>query len=45
METIYDHAINGFQGENGVMPPKGGFMNLSDDDIKLAVDYMVDAGK
>jgi cytochrome c5 len=45
METIYDHAINGFQGESGVMPPKGGFMNLSDDDIKLAVDYMVDASK
>jgi cytochrome c5 len=41
----YDHAINGYQGENGVMPPKGGFMNLSDDDIKLAVDYMLEASK
>jgi cytochrome c5 len=45
MATIYDHAINGYQGENGVMPPKGGFMNLSDDDVKLVVDYMVDASK
>ncbi len=45
IEVIYDHAINGYQGENGVMPPKGGFMNLSDDDIKLVVDYMVEASK
>ncbi len=43
--VLYDHAINGYQGEAGVMPPKGGFMNLSDDDIKLVVDYMVDASK
>ena len=37
------HALNGFQGETGVMPPKGGFMNLSDDDVKAAVDYMVES--
>ena len=42
-EMIYEHALKGFQGETGVMPPKGGFMNLSDDDIKLAVDYMVES--
>ena len=30
------------QGEAGYMPPKGGFAHLSDDDIKLAVDYMVE---
>lgn len=45
IETIYDHAINGYQGESGVMPPKGGFMNLSDDDVKLVVDYMIEASK
>ncbi len=44
-ETLYGHAINGFQGETGVMPPKGGFMNLSDDEIKTAVDYMIEANK
>lgn len=44
-EVLYDHAINGYQGEAGVMPPKGGFMNLSDDDIKLVVDYMVEASQ
>ena len=45
IEMTYGNAINGFQGETGVMPPKGGFTHLSDDDIKLAVDYMVEASK
>lgn len=39
--TLYRHAIEGYQGEAGVMPAKGGFMNLSDDEVKAAVDYMV----
>ncbi len=42
---LHTNAINGFQGESGVMPPKGGFMNLSDDEVKSAVDYMVGASK
>ncbi len=29
----------------GAMPPKGGNMSLSDDDIKAAVEYMVSASK
>lgn len=42
--TLYEHAIKGFQGKAGVMPPKGG-STASDDEIKLAVDYMVNAAK
>jgi S-disulfanyl-L-cysteine oxidoreductase SoxD len=42
MDTLYRHALEGFQGEDGVMPPKGGFMNLGDDEVKAAVDYMVE---
>lgn len=42
METLYKHALEGFQGKDGVMPPKGGFINLSDDEVKAAVDYMVE---
>ena len=41
MDTLVNHAINGFQGESGVMPPKGGFMTLSDEDVTAAVAYMV----
>lgn len=39
--TLYDHAIKGFNGQAGVMPPKGGRTDLSDDLIKQAVDHMV----
>ncbi len=41
IETLYANAINGFQGEVGVMPPKGGNLLLSDEEVKVAVDYLV----
>jgi len=45
METLFSHALNGFQGEAGIMPPKGGQMQLSDDEVKSAVAYMVSAAQ
>lgn len=39
--TLYKHAINGFKGKRGMMPPKGGASSLSDAEVKAAVDYMV----
>jgi cytochrome c5 len=42
--TLYDHAIKGFQGKAGMMPPKGG-SPAPDADVKAAVDYMVAAAK
>jgi cytochrome c5 len=39
--TLYEHAVNGYQGKSGVMPPKGGRTDVSDDLVKQAVDYMV----
>jgi cytochrome c5 len=42
--VLYQHAIAGFQGKSGVMPPKGG-SNKPDADIKAAVDYMLSAVK
>jgi cytochrome c5 len=42
--VLYQHAINGFQGKSGVMPPKGG-STASDDDVKAAVNYMAAAAK
>ncbi|MCL4721447.1 MAG: c-type cytochrome [Gammaproteobacteria bacterium] len=41
-DILYTHSIKGFTGKKGMMPPKGGFMNLSDDEVKAAVDFMVD---
>ena len=41
-DTLYDHAINGFFGEDDtMMPERGGNPELSDSQVKLAVDYMV----
>jgi len=40
-EQLYRHAINGFTGDNGPMPPKGGYVYLSDAEIKAAVNYML----
>ena len=37
VETLHQHSLQGFNA----MPPKGGFVNLSDDEVKQAVDYMV----
>jgi cytochrome c5 len=39
--TLYEHALKGFQGKTGVMPPKGGRMDVPDELIKEAVDHMV----
>ena len=44
-DTLHTHAIKGFQGKAGMMPPKGGNMSLKDDDVKAAVDYMVSQNK
>jgi cytochrome c5 len=43
--VLYQHALQGFQGTAGVMPPKGGRVDLPDDLIKAAVDQMVDMAK
>jgi len=39
--TLEKHAISGFQGKAGMMPAKGGRMDLSDDLVRLAVEHMV----
>ena len=40
-DTLYKHAIEGFQGKAGFMPPKGGRTDLSDQSVRNAVDYLV----
>jgi cytochrome c5 len=44
-EILYSHALEGYQGSTGVMPPKGGRVDLPDDLIKQAVDHMVELAR
>lgn len=45
IETLHKHSLEGFQGEAGLMPPKGGAVDMADDDVKAAVDFMVKAAQ
>ncbi|MBA2781060.1 c-type cytochrome [Billgrantia kenyensis] len=38
MDVMYKHSIEGFQA----MPARGGHMNLSDEEVKAAVDFMLE---
>jgi cytochrome c5 len=42
LEVLQEHAINGYQGEAGFMPAKGGRVDLSDDEVISAVEYMLE---
>ena len=44
-DTLYGHALKGFQGKKGFMPAKGGNASLADADVKASVDYMVSQSK
>ena len=41
-DTLHMHAIEGYQGTAGFMPAKGGRVDLSDEEVIAAVDYMVE---
>lgn len=41
LDTLYQNAIEGFTGEFGNMPAKGGFYELSDEQVRDLVDYMI----
>jgi cytochrome c5 len=40
-DLLYKHAVEGFQGKAGLMPAKGGRVDLTDDLVHQAVDHMV----
>ena len=42
IDVLYEHAIVGYTGEAGYMPAKGGRVDLSDDEVAAAVDYMLE---
>ena len=45
VDVLYANAINGYTGEMGMMPAKGGNPALSDDEVKAAVDYIISETK
>jgi len=43
--VLVAHAIEGFHGRTGTMPPRGGNAALSDAQVEAAVDWMVSQAK
>jgi cytochrome c5 len=43
--TLVEHAINGFRGDSGFMPPKGGHAYLDDGEIAAAVEFMIEQAR
>jgi cytochrome c5 len=42
-ELLQEHVLNGYQGEAGYMPPKGGRLDLTDEEILAAIEFMLEA--
>lgn len=38
--VLLQHALAGYTGKKGVMPPKGGFMHLSEEQIRAVIAHM-----
>ncbi len=45
VQALIDNAINGVSSDSGVMPPKGGFAQLSDEAVADAVRYMAEESR
>lgn len=45
MNTVRENAILGFEGATGIMPAKGGYERLTDDEVNAITDYMVDISR
>ena len=42
MDMLIDNALQGYSGSTGIMPKKGGRVDLSDAEITSAVEYMLE---
>jgi len=45
LENLVQRSIEGYQGNQGVMPPRGGDRNLSDEQVEAAVRYMLEQSR
>lgn len=41
-EVMLQHSIEGFQGDYGIMPARGGRNDLSDEQVEAAIRHMLD---
>lgn len=41
LDTLVKHAIEGYQGQAGIMPARGGNPSLTDEQVRATVEYMV----
>lgn len=41
VDVMVRHAIEGYNGSSGFMPPRGGQAHLTDDDVAAAVEFMI----
>ena len=44
-DVLNKHALEGFTGAKGQMPPRGAAPTLTDDEVKSAVAFMVDQSR
>ena len=42
IDVLVDHAVNGYRGKTGYMPPKGGNTQLSDAEVAAAVGHIIE---
>lgn len=45
LDVLVKHATEGFQGQAGIMPARGGNARLTDEQVAASVQYMVDKYK
>lgn len=45
MNKVRDNAVEGFEGATGIMPAKGGYETLTDEEVIAITDYMVDISR
>ncbi len=45
IDVMVGHSINGYKGQRGFMPARGGHADLTDNDVTAAVHYMVKKSK
>ncbi len=44
-DTLFENAVNGFQGKRAYMPARGGHEDLTDEEVRAAVHYMVEKSR